>query len=73
MISMALNKPAEAVREFFVLLALAPTDRAEAHCLLAEAYLQAGQRQKAKLQALAALEIAPSYEKAQEILLQAIE
>lgn len=71
--AMALNRPGEAARAFAALLALEPADKAEAHCLLAEAYLRSGQRQKAKMQAVAALEIAPQYEKAQEILLQAIE
>ena len=72
-VSMAMGKPLEAAREFSAMLALAPSDRAEAHCLLAEAYLRAGQRQKAKSEAVAALEIAPQYERAQEILLQAVE
>jgi tetratricopeptide (TPR) repeat protein len=73
MVSMAMNKPVEASRAFGALLALDPPDRAEAHCLLAEAYLRAGKRKQAKNEAVAALEIAPQYDKALEILMQAVE
>jgi tetratricopeptide (TPR) repeat protein len=73
MASMALNKPLEASRAFAALLALDPPDRAEAHCLLAEAYLRSGHRKQAKSEAVAALEIAPQYDKALEILMQAVE
>jgi Tfp pilus assembly protein PilF len=54
-------------------LGLAPVDRAGVYCQLAEAYLAAGQRTQAKKQALLALELAPAYERAQEILLRAVE
>jgi Tfp pilus assembly protein PilF len=37
---------------------------------LAESYLKAGKRPEAKRQALAALEIAPAYARAQDLLLQ---
>ncbi len=68
------NRQADvAVRKFRVALALAPPDRASAHCDLAEAYLLAGRPADAKAQALAALEIAPSYERAQDLLLRAIQ
>jgi tetratricopeptide (TPR) repeat protein len=68
------NKQVEtAVREFRVALAIGPADRASAHCDLAEAYLLANRRADAKVQALAALEIAPSYDRAQELLLRAIQ
>jgi Tfp pilus assembly protein PilF len=40
------------------------------HTDLAESYLKAGKRDEAKRQALAALEIAPSYARAQDLLLQ---
>jgi len=73
MVSMAMNKPLEASRAFAALLALDPPDRAEAHCLLAEAYLRSGHRKQAKSEAVAALEIAPQYDKALEILMQAVE
>ena len=70
---LALKRPRRAVMTFKALLGLRPADRAGAHCLLAEAYLAAGDRRLAKKQALAALEIAPSFERAQEILLQSVE
>jgi cellulose synthase operon protein C len=67
------NSQAEtAVREFKAVLALAPADKASAHCDLAEAYLLANRASDAKAEALAALEIAPSYDRAQELLLKAI-
>ena len=60
---------AAAVREFRAVLALQPVDRAAAHADLAESYLKAGRRAEARKQTLAALEIAPSYERAQDLLL----
>ena len=45
-------------------------DPAVAHTDLAESYLKAGKRDEAKRQALAALEIAPTYARAQDLLLQ---
>jgi tetratricopeptide (TPR) repeat protein len=65
--------PAVAMREFKVALAIGPADRATAHCDLAESYLLAGRPVDAKKEALAALEIAPSFERAQELLLKAID
>jgi len=62
-----------AMREFKVALAIGPADRASAHCDLAESYLLAGRPADAKREALAALEIAPSFERAQDILLKAID
>ena len=62
-----------AMREFKVALAIGPADRASAHCDLAESYLLAGRAADAKREALAALEIAPSFERAQDILLKAID
>lgn len=67
------NDPATAVREFKAALALGPADRAGAHCDLAEALLLASRPLEAKTEALAALEIAPSYDRAQELLLRAIQ
>ena len=61
-----------AMREFKSALALAPADRASAHCDLGEAYLLAGRGAEAKKEALAALEIAPTFERGQELLLKAI-
>jgi tetratricopeptide (TPR) repeat protein len=68
------NKNADiAVREFRAALAAGATDKAAAHCDLGESYLLANRPVDAKKEALAALEIAPSYERAQELLLNAIE
>jgi cellulose synthase operon protein C len=68
------NKDAEtAVREFRAALAAGASDKAAAHCDLGEGYLLANRPADAKKEALAALEIAPSYERAQELLLNAIE
>jgi hypothetical protein len=62
-----------AMREFKVALAIGPADRASAHCDLAESFLLAGRTAEAKREALAALEIAPSFERAQDLLLKAID
>jgi tetratricopeptide (TPR) repeat protein len=59
-----------AAREFRAVIALKPIDPAVAHADLAESYLKAGKRDEAKRQALAALEIAPAYARAQDLLLQ---
>ncbi len=67
------NQPDIAIREFKSALALAPTDRATAHCDLGEGYLAKGMAAEAKREALAALEIAPTFERAQELLLKAIQ
>ena len=59
-----------AAREFRTAIALKPIDPAVAHTDLAESYLKAGKRDDAKRQTLAALEIAPAYARAQDLLLQ---
>jgi tetratricopeptide (TPR) repeat protein len=59
-----------AVLERRAILALDPVDKAEAHYLLAEALKDAGERAEAKTQVLRALEIAPNYEAALELLLE---
>ncbi|HET7697413.1 MAG TPA: tetratricopeptide repeat protein [Vicinamibacterales bacterium] len=61
-----------AMREFRAALQTGAADKAAAHCDLGESYLLAGMRAEAKKEALAALEIAPSYERAQELLLNAV-
>jgi tetratricopeptide (TPR) repeat protein len=60
-----------AIREFRAALATGAADKAATHCDLGESYLLAGQKAEAKREALAAMEIAPSYERAQELLLNA--
>ncbi len=62
-----------AIRELEINLLTEPQDMAGAHCDLAEALLKAGRTADAKKSALAALEIAPNYERAQEILLASLE
>src|SRR5205809_730841 len=60
-------------REFRAVLALGPVDRAAAHADLAESYFKSGKRDEAKKQTIAALEIAPTYERAQDLLLKLTE
>lgn len=62
-----------ASREFRAVIALGPIDGAAAHTDLAESYLRGGKRAEARREVLAALEIAPSYERAQDLLLQLAE
>jgi tetratricopeptide (TPR) repeat protein len=62
-----------AQRAFRAALATNPPDRAQAHVDLAEAYVTAGQLSEAKKEILAALEIAPSFERAQDLLLKVVE
>ena len=67
------NEADVAAREFRTVLALGPVDKAAAFTDLAESYFQAGKRAEAKKQTLAALEIAPTYERAQGLLLKLVE
>jgi tetratricopeptide (TPR) repeat protein len=62
-----------AARSFRSALATSPPDRASAHTDLAEAYLLMGRPADAKTQTLAALEIAPSFERAQDLLLRLVD
>ena len=62
-----------AVRAFRSALATNPPDRAAAHLDLAEAYMLAGNVGDAKKETLAALEIAPSFERAQDLLLRIVD
>jgi len=61
---------ATAVRAFRSALGTNPPDRAAAHTDLAEALMAAGQLKEAKTQTLSALEIAPSYDRALDLLLK---
>jgi tetratricopeptide (TPR) repeat protein len=67
------NDADAAAREFRAVLALGPVDRAAAYTDLAESYFKGGKRAEAKKQTLAALEIAPSYERAQDLLLKLVD
>jgi cellulose synthase operon protein C len=64
---------ATAIREFRSALATGTPDKATAHCDLADALLLGGNPAEAKREALAALEIAPSFERAQDLLLKSVE
>jgi len=66
------NDADAASREFRTVLALGPVDRAAAHTDLAESYFKGGKRAEAKKQTLSALEIAPGYERAQDLLLKIV-
>ena len=63
----------EAVRSFRVAVAAGATDRAGAHADLGEALEKSGARDDAKRQALLALEVAPTYARAQDLLLRLVE
>jgi tetratricopeptide (TPR) repeat protein len=71
--ALASGQTAEAIKMFRVAIAAGPIDRASAHADLAEALFAAGQRDEAKRAALAALEIAPTFERAQDLLLKLVE
>ena len=58
-----------AVAAFHAVIALKPVDQAGAHTDLAESYLKSGRQAEARKQVLAALEIAPGYQRAQDLLL----
>ena len=62
-----------AIRHFKAVVALKPVDQASAHTDLAESYLKVGRIADARRQTLAALEVAPSYERAQTLLLRIAE
>jgi len=65
-----LGNPSDAIREFRVQIALAPPNLAEAHYDLARSLEAAGDHKEAKREVLRALEIAPGFDKAQELLLK---
>ena len=69
-IAMTAGDTAEAIRLFRVVLAAKPLDKAGAHTDLAEALLKAGQKEEARKHVLEALMIAPSFSRAQDLLLK---
>ena len=71
-LAMADGDTPTAVREFSVALAAGPIDRVSAHVDLAESQAAAGDLDAARRQVIAALEIAPTYERAQELLLDIV-
>ncbi len=72
-LAMKRNDVPLALRSFRSALAIGPQDRAAAHTDLGEALLASGNRTEAKGQTLSALEIAPSFERAQDLLLKLAE
>jgi len=69
-LSAGLGQHQEAVRERTAVVALAPTDRAQALYQLAVAQRDAGDASGARRSVLRALEIAPNYDSALELLLE---
>jgi tetratricopeptide (TPR) repeat protein len=69
---LAAGRPAEAAVEYRALLAMNPHDLAEAHFRLAKAYFAAKDRSRCREQLLYALEIAPNYREAQQLLLEIV-
>ena len=67
------NDAEAASREFRAVIALGPVDKAAAYTDLGESYFKGGKKAEAKKQVLAALEIAPGYERAQGLLLQLVD
>ena len=71
-LSVELNNYAQALEEFEVTLALQPPNIAEANYNVASAFHALGRDPEAKRSVLRALEAAPRYEKAQELLLKIV-
>jgi tetratricopeptide (TPR) repeat protein len=69
----SIEDSALAVTEYEVLAKLDFNDPVESQTDLAEAYLRNGQLDEARQNVLSALEIAPSYRRAQEVLLQSLD
>jgi tetratricopeptide (TPR) repeat protein len=59
-----------AIRSFRAVVAGKPLDKASAHADLAEALLQAGQKDEARKQVMEALMVAPTFTRAQDLLLK---
>lgn len=66
------NEPRLRIREYEILARLDNTDPVNSYTRLAEAYLDGGEKSQAKNSSLRALEIAPTYEPAQQVLLEAV-
>ena len=71
-LSVELKDYARALTEFQVVLSLAPPNIAEANYNVATAYYALGRQPEAKRAVLRALEAAPRYERAQELLLRIV-
>lgn len=64
------DRASEAMREFEIALALDPHDKATAYFRLAQAHHALGNKDKAQVQLLLALDVAPNYRPAQRLLLE---
>jgi tetratricopeptide (TPR) repeat protein len=69
---MAANRPREALVEYQALLAMNPQDLADAHYRLAKTYVALEDKAKGREHLLYALEIAPHYREAQQLLLEVV-
>jgi tetratricopeptide (TPR) repeat protein len=69
---MAKNDYTPALAEFQAALATTPANPPDAHADAAEAYLKLGRKEEAKRQALEALKQAPTFARAQDLLLAAL-
>ena len=72
-LALAANDADAAVRSFKLALIAGAPDLAAAHTDLAQGYLMAGHTVDAKHEVIAALEIAPRFERAQELLLDIVD
>ena len=66
----SLGRRKQAVQERRAVVSLNPVDRADAHYRLARALFEADQRDDARREVIRALEVAPNYEDALELLLE---
>ena len=71
-LKMAAGDAASASRQFRAAIAAGALDQASAQCDLAESYLAMGDRAQARKAALAAIEVAPGYPRAQDLLLKVV-
>jgi cellulose synthase operon protein C len=67
---LSMGQPQQALTEYQILLALDPTDKADANLKLARAYNAIGDEEKTMEYLLTALDIAPQYRAAQALLLE---
>jgi Flp pilus assembly protein TadD len=68
---LAKGETAAALLEFQATVALGPANPAEAHSDVAEALLKLGRKEEARRSAMLALKVAPTYARAQDILIAA--
>ncbi len=69
-LSLAMGEPQQALDEYLVLLALDPVDKADANLKIANAYRALNDEEKTMEYLLTALDIAPQYRPAQQLLLE---